>query len=71
MAKPIPMMGYGSPAGTTVSVGMFGTPIVCDRGEYLRQKDLAQARMNTEVRCHKINTRPGYEVLTKMKYSGG
>lgn len=43
----------------------------CDRLQALAEKDEMREWRRQDRRCHMINTRPGFQTLANMKYSGG
>lgn len=42
----------------------------CDRRQWLTERDMIRESRQQEKRCHKINTRPGFQKLANMKFSG-
>lgn len=47
-----------------------GWPVTCSRTQFLEDKDVARQTEKEFSECRKINTRPGFEKLTKMKARG-
>jgi hypothetical protein len=43
----------------------------CSREQALNERDMFREQDRQWEQCRKINTKPGYETLTKMKYKGG
>lgn len=43
----------------------------CSREQSLNERDMWREQDRQWDTCRKINTKPGYETLTKMKYKGG
>lgn len=43
----------------------------CDRRQFLAERDEMREMVKQDKRCHKINTRPGYQVLANMKFNRG
>lgn len=43
----------------------------CSRSQYLDEQAMYQKEREAFEECRKINTKPGYEVLTKMRINGG
>jgi hypothetical protein len=46
---------------------MVGGPSLCDRTQVLEERDASRALRNEYDRCHKINTRPGFGTIAKMR----
>lgn len=43
----------------------------CDRRQALAENDAIRDMRKQDKRCHKINTRPGFQTLANMKYNRG
>jgi hypothetical protein len=43
----------------------------CDRRQFLAERDEMREMMRQDKRCHKINTRPGFQKLANMKFNRG
>lgn len=43
----------------------------CSREQALAERDTWREQDKQWEQCRKINTKPGFETLTKMKYKGG
>lgn len=43
----------------------------CDRRQSLAERDEMREMVKQDKRCHKINTRPGFQTLANMKFNRG
>lgn len=43
----------------------------CDRRQSLGERDVIREERKQFDRCHKINTRPGFQTLANMKFNRG
>lgn len=43
----------------------------CDRRQFLAERDEMREMAKQDKRCHKINTRPGFQTLANMKFNRG